>query len=225
MTWGRRTAKRPPDSRSSRWSGTTLSRAPCSGVGLIAILWTASAYIGCFFRASATIWGVERRPVWRAWPLRMALTMAFLMLLALALLMIVLTGQLASSIGDALGIEEGVARPLRLPQVARAAGRGAAAHRAALPRFAEPRAVRHALAGADAGGRHRDGSVAARLGRVRRLRERVRHLRHHVRRAGHDDRGTRLAVAHEPHAADGSRAGRGARVPEGRSRLARPPAP
>jgi membrane protein len=81
-------------------SGTLL------GVGLLAVLWTASAYIGCFFRASATIWGVDRRPVWRAWPLRVALTTGFLILLALALLIIVLTGQLASSIGDALGIEE-----------------------------------------------------------------------------------------------------------------------
>src|SRR5688572_24688294 len=79
-------------------SGTLL------GVGLIAIVWTASAYIGSFFRASATIWGVERRPVWRAWPLRMALTVAFLMLLALTLLLIVLTGRLADSIGGALGI-------------------------------------------------------------------------------------------------------------------------
>jgi membrane protein len=79
-------------------SGTLL------GVGLLAVLWTASAYIGCFFRASATIWGVDRRPVWRAWPLRVALTMGFLILLALALLIIVLTGQLANSIGDAVGI-------------------------------------------------------------------------------------------------------------------------
>ena len=79
-------------------SGTLL------GVGLLAVLWTASAYIGCFFRASATIWGVERRPVWRAWPLRVALTFVFLILLAVALLLIVLTGQLAKSIGDAVGI-------------------------------------------------------------------------------------------------------------------------
>jgi membrane protein len=77
-------------------------------VGLIAVLWTASAYVGCFFRASATIWGVERRPVWRAWPLRIALTMGFLILLALALLIIVLTGQLAHSVGDAIGIEDGL---------------------------------------------------------------------------------------------------------------------
>jgi membrane protein len=79
-------------------SGTLL------GVGIIAVLWTASAYIGSFFRASATIWGVEHRPVWRAWPLRMALTVVFLILLALALLLIVLTGQLARSIADAAGI-------------------------------------------------------------------------------------------------------------------------
>jgi membrane protein len=79
-------------------SGTLL------GLGVIAVLWTASAYIGCFFRASAEIWGVERRPVWRAWPLRLALTTGFLILLAIALIIIVFTGQLASSVGDALGI-------------------------------------------------------------------------------------------------------------------------
>ena len=86
--------------RDDTQSGTLL------GVGLLAVLWTASAYIGCFFRASAEIWGVERRPVWRAWPLRVALTALFLMLLAIALLIIVLTGELASSVGDALGIED-----------------------------------------------------------------------------------------------------------------------
>jgi membrane protein len=84
--------------RDDTQSGTLL------GVGLIAVLWTASAYIGCFFRASAEIWGVERRPVWRAWPLRFALTAGFLILLALALVIIVLTGQLAESVGEALGI-------------------------------------------------------------------------------------------------------------------------
>ena len=81
-------------------SGTLL------GVGLLAVLWTASAYMGCFFRASAEIWGVERRPVWRAWPLRIALTAGFLILLAIALIIIVLTGELAHSVGDALGIGE-----------------------------------------------------------------------------------------------------------------------
>jgi membrane protein len=86
--------------RNDTQSGTLL------GVGLLAVLWTASAYIGCFFRASAEIWGVGRRPVWRAWPLRVALTALFLMLLAIALLIIVLTGHLAESVGDALGISD-----------------------------------------------------------------------------------------------------------------------
>jgi membrane protein len=86
--------------RNDTQSGTLL------GLGLLAVLWTASAYIGCFFRASAEIWGVERRPVWRAWPLRVALTALFLLLLAIALVIVVLTGQLASSVGDALGIGE-----------------------------------------------------------------------------------------------------------------------
>jgi membrane protein len=86
--------------RDDTQSGTLL------GIGVLAVLWTASAYIGCFFRASAEIWGVDRRPVWRAWPLRVALTSLFLSLLAIALLIIVLTGELANSVGDALGITD-----------------------------------------------------------------------------------------------------------------------
>jgi len=98
-------------------SGETAARQPLEtliredaesgaflGIGIIAILWTASAYVGSFFRASASIWDVQKRPARRAWPLRMAFTITILLLLAMALLMIVLTGQLAESIGDALGI-------------------------------------------------------------------------------------------------------------------------
>jgi membrane protein len=83
-------------------SGTLL------GVGLIGVLWTASAYVGSFFRASATIWGVEKRRAVRAWPLRIALTIVFLILLAIALLLIALTGKLAQATGDALGIGQSV---------------------------------------------------------------------------------------------------------------------
>jgi membrane protein len=101
---GDQAAREPLESliKEDAQSGTLL------GIGLVAILWTASAYVGSFFRASATIWAVERSPAWRAWPLRMALTMGFLILLALVLLLIVLTGQLAESIGKALGLGQGV---------------------------------------------------------------------------------------------------------------------
>ena len=74
------------------------------GIAVLGVLWTASAYVGSFFRASAVIWGVERRPTWRAWPLRILLTLVILLLVSLALLIIVVTGQLAQSIGDAIGV-------------------------------------------------------------------------------------------------------------------------
>jgi membrane protein len=83
-------------------SGTLL------GVGIIGVLWTASAYIGSFFRASATIWAVDKRPVYRAWPLRLGLTIGFLILLAIVLLLLTLTGKLAQSIGEALGVGQSV---------------------------------------------------------------------------------------------------------------------
>ena len=76
------------------------------GVGLVGVAWTASAYVGSFFRASARIWGVPQRPVWRAWPARLGLTLALLFLAALALTAIVVTGHLAEEIGDALSLTE-----------------------------------------------------------------------------------------------------------------------
>ena len=79
---------------------------PLLGLGLLGVLWTASAFIGSFFRASATIWGVKRRPLWRAWPGRVALTFVLLILVVLAALAIVVTGELAQSVGDLLGLTQ-----------------------------------------------------------------------------------------------------------------------
>ena len=80
--------------------GTLLS------VGLIGLLWTASAFVASFFRASATIWDVTRQTLRQAWPLRLVLTIVILLLLAFAFLLIALTGQLAASIADVLGIDQ-----------------------------------------------------------------------------------------------------------------------
>jgi membrane protein len=76
------------------------------GLGIVGVLWTASAFVGSFFRASATIWEVRRRPFWRAWPQRMGLTVLLLMVAAISLSAVVVTGQLARSIGEAIGLTD-----------------------------------------------------------------------------------------------------------------------
>jgi membrane protein len=97
------------DSARTKLIGLLQSQAnsiPLLGLGLLGVLWTASAFIGSFFRASATIWGVKRRPVWRAWPGRMALTFVLLILVVAAALAIVVTGELAQSVGELLGLTQ-----------------------------------------------------------------------------------------------------------------------
>jgi membrane protein len=97
------------DSARTKLIGLLQSQAnsiPLLGLGLLGVLWTASAFIGSFFRASATIWGVKRRPVWRAWPGRVALTFVLLILVVAAALAIVVTGELAQSVGELLGLTQ-----------------------------------------------------------------------------------------------------------------------
>jgi YihY family inner membrane protein len=74
-------------------------------VGLVLALWSASAYIAAFIRASNAIYDVpEGRPIWKTLPLRVGLTLLLMVLLAITALAVVLTGGLADRIGQALGI-------------------------------------------------------------------------------------------------------------------------
>jgi membrane protein len=74
-------------------------------VGLAAALWSASGYVGAFMRASNDIWDVEEgRPAWKTIPLRLAVTALLLVLLTVSALAVVLTGPLAKSIGDIVGL-------------------------------------------------------------------------------------------------------------------------
>jgi len=74
-------------------------------VGLGLALWSASGYVGAFMRASNDIWDVEEgRPAWKTVPLRVGVTGLLLVLLTMSAMAVVLTGPLAKSIGDIVGL-------------------------------------------------------------------------------------------------------------------------
>ena len=74
-------------------------------VGLLASLWSASGYIGAFMRASNAIYEVEEgRPFWKRRPLQVLMTLGMLVLIALVAIALVLTGSLATAVGDAIGV-------------------------------------------------------------------------------------------------------------------------
>ena len=74
-------------------------------VGLLGAVWSASAYVGAFIRASNAIYEVEEgRPFWKRRPLQIAITLAMVLLLALVAISIVITGPLARAVGDVIGL-------------------------------------------------------------------------------------------------------------------------
>ena len=74
-------------------------------VGLLGALWSASGYIGAFTKAANVIWDVEEgRPVWRTLPLRLAVTALMLVLTAISAIAVVLSGGLASAVGNLVGV-------------------------------------------------------------------------------------------------------------------------
>lgn len=75
-------------------------------VGLLAAIWSASAYVSAFMRAANRIFDVpEGRPIWKTLPLRIGVTLLAGVLLIASLLIVVLTGQVAEMVGGAFGIE------------------------------------------------------------------------------------------------------------------------
>jgi membrane protein len=75
------------------------------GVGLLGALWSASGYIGAFFRASNIVWDIEEgRPVWKLLPLRVVVTLVGVLAVAVVLIGLVLTGPLAQAVGDVIGL-------------------------------------------------------------------------------------------------------------------------
>lgn len=73
--------------------------------GMAGALWSASAYIAAFMRASNQIYDVpEGRPFWKTIPIRIGVTIVMVMLLAISSFAVVTTGGLAMQVGNLLGV-------------------------------------------------------------------------------------------------------------------------
>lgn len=74
-------------------------------VGLIAALWSASAYVAAFGRAMNRVYEVEEgRPFWRLRPMNFMVTILTMVMVAAGLIIVIATGSVASSLGTKLGV-------------------------------------------------------------------------------------------------------------------------
>jgi membrane protein len=75
-------------------------------VGLLTALWSASAYIGAFTRASNAIYEIdEGRPFWKLRPVQLLIALAMVLMLAVVGLAVVLTGPVASAVAKPIGLD------------------------------------------------------------------------------------------------------------------------
>lgn len=81
------------------------SAAALLGVGTLVAIWSASGYLGAFARASNVIYEVEEgRPFWKLRPQQVGMTILMILLLAILAIGLVVTGPIAESIGDVIGV-------------------------------------------------------------------------------------------------------------------------
>jgi len=78
-------------------------------LGLLGALWSASGYVGAFGRALNRVYQVdEGRPAWKLRPLQLLLTLVGVVAVALVLVGLVVSGPVARSLGDTIGLGDGV---------------------------------------------------------------------------------------------------------------------
>jgi membrane protein len=74
-------------------------------VGLAGAIWSASGYVGAFGRAMNRVYQVdEGRPIWKLRPVVLLITIGLVIMAALVLIGLVVSGPIASAIGDAVGL-------------------------------------------------------------------------------------------------------------------------
>ena len=74
-------------------------------IGIAGALWSASGYVGAFSRAMNRVYGVEEgRPFWKLRPLQLVITVITVVLCVVGLVILVVSGPVAESVGNAIGI-------------------------------------------------------------------------------------------------------------------------
>ncbi len=85
-------------------------------VGVVGAIWSASGYVGAFGRAMNRIYNVrEGRPIWKLRPTMLGVTLFTVVMLVLGLLALV-SGPLARSFGDLIGLGDVAATVLSIVQ-------------------------------------------------------------------------------------------------------------
>ncbi len=89
----------------TRLQGAHTSAGFAAILGIVLALWSASAYIAAFMRASNAIYDVpEGRPFWKTTPTRVGVTLLIVVMLVASALIVVVSGGLARHVGQVLGI-------------------------------------------------------------------------------------------------------------------------
>ncbi len=88
---------------------TELTQSQAAGfalvTGLVGALWSASGYVGAFGRAMNRVYEIdEGRPFWKLRPVMLLITLVAVLLSALVLVMLAVSGPVAQSIGDTIGL-------------------------------------------------------------------------------------------------------------------------
>jgi membrane protein len=74
-------------------------------LGLATALWSASAYVGAFIRASNVIYETpEGRPFWKLRPLQLLVTLTMIVMIAVVALGLVLTGPIVEAVAEPIGV-------------------------------------------------------------------------------------------------------------------------
>ncbi len=89
----------------SQTAGVTLL------IGIGGALWSASGYVGAFGRSMNRVYQVpEGRPVWKLRPVVLLVTLGLIVMAALVLIGLVVSGPVATALGDLVGVGEQTAQ-------------------------------------------------------------------------------------------------------------------